>query len=126
MLTPTACSRATSRPHRHLALVILHQHEAPQFGTEVAADAAGQRGDNHLAIGRQPALAPVMQRAGADRQVLHVIRLVALELRAGRMRRLQHLGFHRDPRRNLAAAPQRATLATVGRLGVLLHPARLD
>ncbi len=38
--------------HRHLALVILHQHEAAQLRPKMAADAAGQRRHDRLAIRR--------------------------------------------------------------------------
>ncbi len=92
----------------------------------MAADAAWQRGHDHLTRRRQPALAPVMHRTRADHQVLHVIRLIAFELRTCRVISPQHLGFHLDPRRYLAAAPLLGSLAAAEWLGVLLHAARLD
>jgi len=44
---------------RHLALVMLHQHETAQLRAEMAAYAAGQRRHDRLALRRQPALAPI-------------------------------------------------------------------
>ncbi|MGI4940468.1 MAG: hypothetical protein ACRYHQ_07885 [Janthinobacterium lividum] len=76
--------------------------------------------------GVSPTLAPVVHRPGADHQVLHVIRLIAFEVRAGRIHGPQHLGLHLDPWRHLATAPLLATLAAAGQLGAFLHPARLD
>lgn len=48
--------------HRHLTLVVLHQHIALQLWSEVAADARRQRRHQRLARRRQPALAPVAHR----------------------------------------------------------------
>ena len=112
--------------HRHLSLVVLHQHEATQFRAEMATHAAGQRSHDHLACRRQPTLATVMDRAGGDHQVLHIVRLVAPELRARRMGRPQHLGLDLDPRRHLATATPFAARAGAAWVSVLLHPARLD
>ena len=66
--------------HRHLALVVLHQHVAPQLRPEVAADAVRQRRHQGLPGRRQPALAPIAHRPGGQHQVLHLVGLVALEL----------------------------------------------
>ena len=111
MLTPNACSSADQPLHRHLPLVILHQHEAAQLRPEMAADAAGQRRHDGLAGRRQPALATVAHHPRGQHQILHLVRLVALELRARRTRHPQHLGLRRDPRRHLAAAAALAPLA---------------
>ena len=117
----------TDQPlHRHLSLVILHQHEAAQFRPEMAADARGQRRDDGFTRRRQPALATVAYHPRGEHQVLHLIRLIALELRALRSRHPKHLRLHGDPRGHLATAVAVAPLAMRLRPGGVFHAARLD
>ena len=89
---------------RHLTLVILHQHEATQLWPKMAADAAGQRRHDRLALRRQPALSAIAHHSRGQHQLLHLVRLVTFELRTRRMRHPQHLGLGHDPRCHLAAA----------------------
>ena len=126
MLTPIACSSVDQALDRHLTLVILHQHEAAQLRPKMAADAAGQRRHDRLALRRQPALAAVAHHPRGQHQVLHLVRLVTFELRTRRMRHPQHLGLGHDPRRHLAAAAAFGPLAAGLRLGRVLHAARFD
>jgi len=59
MLTPIAWQQRDQALNRHLPLVILHQHEAVQFRPKMAANAAGRRRRDRLALRRQPALSSV-------------------------------------------------------------------
>ena len=68
--------------HRHLAAVILRQHEAPQLGTEVADDPGRQR-RHRRPLGRQPALTPKPDHMTAHHQILDHIILVALNREPG-------------------------------------------
>ena len=101
---------------RHLALVILHQHEATQLWPKMTANAAGQRRHDRLALRRQPALASIAHHPRGQHQVLHLVGLVTLELRTRRMRHPQHLGLGHDPRRHLAATPAFDPLAATLRI----------
>ena len=112
--------------NRHLALVMLHQHEPAQLRAEMAADAAGQRRHDRLTLRRQPALASIAHHPRREYQILHLIRLVAFELRTLRRRYPKHLGLGCDPRRHLATAAAFCPLGLGLRLGRLLHAAGLD
>lgn len=92
----------------------------------MAADAAGQRRHDRLALRRQPALAAVAHHPRGEHQVLHLVWLVALELRTLRYRHSKHLGLGRDPWCHLAAAAALGAIAAGLRLGPFLHAARLD
>ena len=112
---------------RRLPLMILHQHEAAEFGAEMAIDPLRQRGQDGASVRRDPAFALVKCGAGRNHQVLHQKRLVALEARAFRHGR----GFHHpvlndDPGRHLAAPPRLLLLGGLGRLRSLVHAARFD
>jgi len=134
MLTPTACSCVTRRstvtwPWWY-CISTKRRSSGPKLAPAeagVAANAARQRCHDGLARRRQPALAAIAHYPRADHQVLHLVRLVAFELRAWwHRRRPQHLGLQRDPRRYLAAAAMLGPLAAGLRLRPLLHAARLD
>jgi hypothetical protein len=92
----------------------------------MAADAARQRRHDRLALRRQPALAAVAHHPRGEHQVLHLVRLGALEPRTLRYRHSKHLGLGRDPRCHLAAAAALGAIAAGLRLGPFLHAARLD
>src|SRR5271157_6334100 len=92
----------------------------------MTADAVGQRRYEGSALRRQPALAAVAHHPRGNHQLLHLIRLVALELRARRRRDPDHLGLGRDPRRHLATAAAFDPLAAGLLLGRILHAAWLD
>ena len=68
--------------HRHLALMVLGQHEAAQLRPEMPADAGRQRCCHHVAVRLLPALAAEIHDVRADHQVLHHKIRVALEARA--------------------------------------------
>ena len=92
----------------------------------MAANAAGQRRHDRLALRRQPALSSVAHHTRGQHQLLHLVRLVTFELRTRRMRHPQHLGLGHDPRRHLAAAAAFDPLAATLRPGRVLHPAWFD
>src|ERR1700722_6136928 len=106
--------------------MVLHQYETAQLRPEMAANAAGQRRHDGLAIRCQPALPSIAHYPPRDDQILHLVRLVALELRTLWNCYSEHLGLGCDPRCHLAAAPVFGSLAARLRLGPLLHAARFD
>ena len=111
--------------HRHLAAVILRQHEAPQLGTEVADDPGRQR-RHRRPLGRQPALTPKPDHMTAHHQILDHIILVALEPRARRHGRRDDAILVDDQAfRALAPALGLAPPSPL-RPARSLHPARLD
>ena len=93
---------ATASPTRQggLPLMILHQHEAAEFGTEMTIDPFWQRCQDGASIRRDPAFAPVTDRAYRNRQVLNQEWLMALENRSFRDRGFHHTVFDGNPRRN--------------------------
>ena len=113
--------------HRHLALVVLRQHEASQFRPEMAHRAHRQRRDDALPIRRQPAFPPQPKNMRPQHQVLHHEALVALEARARRNRGRDHpVLVDGPPRRLVAAAAARSGCRVGWRLVARLHPARPD
>ena len=92
----------------------------------MAASAAGQRRHDRLAVRRQPALSSVAHHPRGQLQLLHLVRLIAFELRTRRMRHPQHLGLGCDPWCHFAAAVAFGSLAAALRFASLLHAARLD
>ena len=110
MLTPIACQQRHQTLDRHLPLVILHQHEAAQLRPKMTADAAGQRRHDRLAIGCQPTLPAIAHHPRGEHQVLHLVRLVALELRTLRNRYPKHLRLKRNQQRSRRMQRQDALL----------------
>jgi hypothetical protein len=92
----------------------------------MAADAAGQRRHDRLAIRCQPTLPAIAHYPRGEHQVLHLVRLVALELRTLRNRYPKHLRLRRNPWHHLAAAAAFCPLAAAFRLSRILHAAWLD
>ena len=126
MLMPMACSSMTKRLDRHLALMMLHQHEAAQLRAEMAADAVGQRRQDGLALRRQPAFAAVTHRPRAEHEILHLVQHVAFELGPRRNPHAKHFGLRLGAERHAASAATCCGLAARRRLGRVLHAARLD
>ena len=54
-----------------LPLMIVHQHEAAEFGTKMAIDPLGHRCQDRASIRCDPAFAPVTGRAHRNREVLN-------------------------------------------------------
>ena len=111
--------------HRGLSLVIEHQHEAAQFGTEMAIDARRQRRRDDLPIRRLPTLAAELHHMGADHQVLHHVARGALQARAKRGDDGDDALLVDNEFVARAAAPALGRTLRRLRLGGLLHPARL-
>jgi hypothetical protein len=65
--------------HRGLCLMVLCEHEAAQFRSEVTIDAGRQRRRYHLAVRGQPAFAAGVHHIRTDHQILHYETRVALE-----------------------------------------------
>ena len=98
--------------HRHLAFMILRQHEAAQGGPEMTAADAHRQGRQDLAsVRRHPALAPIARDMRPHHQILHDEIFVALEARPFGHRRLDYaVLMDRATRRLWAAAPPLARL----------------
>ena len=112
--------------HRHLALMVLHQHEAAQFRPEMAGHPCRQRRDHGDTLRRHPTLAPVADDLRPQHQLLHHEGLVSFEPRPRRHRRLDDPLRNTRPRRQLATAAPFVSLTRSLRLARLLHAARLD
>ena len=114
----------------HLALDVAGQDQPPQGRAEPADDPGRQRGDDRAPIRRQPALPAIADHPWHQDQILDDDVLVALEARAGRRRRLQHLllADHQviPLRATSTLALRLARLPRRRRLARLLHPGRLQ
>jgi len=113
--------------HRDLSLMILGEHEAAQFGSEMTVDAVRQRRHDRLAVRGLPALPAEMRDPRLDHQVLNQEAGIAFETRAGRRRGLERpllvdrqFGFRAAAPTALATGHNRRGLAR------LIHSARLD
>jgi len=110
-----------------LPLMVLHQHEAAQFGSEVAVDPLWQRSQDRPAIGRDPAFALVTDRVHRNHEVLHQKGFMTLKARPRRDLGRDHFLFHVDPRRDLAPATSALLfLCRFRRLGAFVHAAWFD
>src|SRR5450432_1398366 len=103
--------------------MILHQHEAMEFGTKMSRDPLGHRGQDRSAVGRDPAFALITGRAHRNHKVLNQERLIALEARSRRNLGLDNLLIDADPRRHLTTATPLLSPAGLLRLGALVHAA---
>src|ERR1019366_5815008 len=106
--------------------MVLHQHEAAEFGAKMAFDSLRQRCQDRPSIRRDPALPLVTGRAYRDHQILHQKRLMALEARSRRDHGLDHLVFNVDPRRHPAAAPPLLHFGGARRISALVHATGFD
>jgi len=106
--------------------MVLHQHEAAELWTKMATDAGGERCNDGCSIERQPAFAPVMDRACRDHQVLHSVGFVTLERRTLRMFCAYHLDLRRHAGFHLAAPTYFSGCVDTLRLRCLLHATRHD
>ena len=109
--------------------MVLGEHEAFEFRSEVAGDASRQRRHDGLAGRRQPALAPIEHGVRLHDQVLDHELLVALETGASRnVLRPDDLALGDGELRSLGPAPPDLALAFGRRPGLrrLLHAARRD
>ena len=111
---------------RHLALVMLAQHEPPQSGPEVADEPRRQRRHHRLAGRRPPPFPPKPDHMAAHHQFLDDEVLVALEPPAQRNVRLDDpLFVDRKPCRLATPTPALPFPAPRLALRRLLHAARL-
>ena len=76
--------------YRHLARVILSEHEAPELGAEVADRPRGQSRHHRPTIRGDPAFTAVADHVRTQDQLLDHVGLVSLEPRAGGNGRLEH------------------------------------
>ena len=111
---------------RDLSLMILGEHEAAQFGSEMTVDARRQGRDHRLAVRGLPALPAKAGHMRADHQILHQITRVALETRAGWRIDLELALLVDHQLRARAAAPALARPVRRLRLARLFHAARFD
>jgi len=125
MPTPSARELRGQPLHRHLTLVVLGEHEAAQVRAEMSDDTGWQWRQHRLPVRRRPAFATVTDDPGLQHQLLHDERLVALEARPRRRRRLHHPILDADPRSRLAAPAMLARSRRLRRRGSV-HAARLD
>ena len=100
----------------HLALMVLGQHEAAQFGAEMAFDAAWQRRDDRAPVRRQPTLPAIAHDMRAKHDVVDDEVLVALEPRTARNRSLEDPVLVDDPPGSPAATASRRLRDGAGRL----------
>src|SRR5271165_1916366 len=104
--------------------MVLHQHEAAQFRSEVAVDSLRQRGQDRPPVGRDPAFALVADRTHRNHEVLHQKGLVALEAGSGRDLGIDHGLFNADPGCDLAPAGPLLMFSGFRWRGTLVHAAR--
>jgi hypothetical protein len=109
-----------------LTLVVLHQHEAAQFRSEMACGPLRQWSQDRPPVRRYPALAQVAGRLRRDHQILNHKWFVAFENRSWRNLDPDHCVFDFYPRRDLAPARLLPRLPRLRRRGAFLHTARLD
>ena len=81
---PNPRSIVTSRRRRDLSLMVLGEHEAAQFRSEMTIDAWRQGRHRRLAVRGPPAFPVKVGDKRADRQILNQEARIAFETRAGR------------------------------------------
>src|SRR5208337_1318821 len=106
--------------------MVLHQHEAAEFRSEMAFDPLWQWGQDRPPVRRDPAFALVTGRAYRNHQVLHQEGFVTLEAGSGRDLGLDHLLFNVDPGCDLAAATPLLWFGGLLRLRAFVHATRFD
>src|SRR4249920_2952922 len=107
--------------------MVLHQHKAAQFGSEVAFNPLWQRSQDRPAIGRDPAFALVTGRVHRNHEVLHQKGFITLEARPRRNLGRDHFLFNDDPRRDFVPATSELLfICRFWRLGAFVHAARFN
>src|ERR1700678_2705737 len=106
--------------------MVLHQHKAAKFRTEMACNPDWQWSEDRPPVGRYPAFSLVTGRTYRNHQVLHQKGFVTLEARLERNLGLEHLLFNADAGRDLAPARTSITCRRFRRRGTLVHAAWLD
>src|SRR5580698_2795271 len=106
--------------------MVLHQHEAAKFGTEMAIDPIRQRRQDGAPVRRDPTLALVTDRTGGNDEILYQKRLMTLEARSFGDRDFHHMVFNAYPRRHLASEMPLLPLGRLRRFSSLVHAARFD
>jgi hypothetical protein len=109
-----------------LPLMILHQHETPQVGAEMAARPLRQCGDDGPPVRGDPTLSQVADRPHRKHKLLHQIRLVALEARSRRGGCSQHTVLNADAGADFAPPWTVALPFRLGQFAGLVHAAGLD
>src|SRR5208282_51710 len=112
--------------HRRLTLVVLHQHEAAQFRSEMAFDPLRQGSQHRPAVRHYPALAQVTGRLRRNHKILDQKRFVTFENRSCRNLDPDHIFFDFDPRRDLASARLLLLLLGLRWFGAFFHAAWFD
>ena len=122
---PEAAQMRDDPRYRHLARVILSEHEAPELGAEVADRPRGQSRHHRPTIRGDPAFTAVADHVRTQDQLLDHVGLVSLEPRAGGNGRLEHplLVDHKPVD---LATPAARLAFRARRLGGLLHAARFE
>ena len=106
--------------------MVLHQHEAAKFRTEMTFDPFWQWGQDRPAIGCDPAFALVTGRAYRDHEVLHQKGLVPLEARSGRDLGIDHFLLNADARHHLTPAGPPLVFTGFRWRGAFIHAARFN
>src|ERR1700679_1801735 len=106
--------------------MVLHQHEAAQFGSEMAFDPLWQRSQYRPALGRDPTFALILGRAYRNHEVLDQKGFITLEARPRRNLGRDHLLFNDDPRGDLAPAASLLFFSGFRWLGTFVHAAGFD
>src|SRR5205814_8750570 len=110
----------------HLPLVMLDEHEAGQFGAEMAADTAGLRSDQRATVRGLPTFPAIAHDMRANDEVLDDEVFIALEPRPLRNRRLAAPLLVDGPLGRLVATATARPVRCRSWLARLLHPARLS
>ena len=112
---------------RDLSLMVLGEHEAAQFRSEMTIDAWRQGRHHRLAVRGLPAFPVKVGDKRADQQILNQEARIAFETRAGRrIGRELALLMDRQFRARAAAPPALARRVRRLRFASLFHAARLD
>ena len=106
--------------------MVLHQHEATQFRTEMAFDPLRQWSQDRPAVRRYPAFSQVTGRLRRNHEILNQKRFMTFENRSWRDLDLDHLFFDFDPQRDLTPARLLPQFPRPRRRGAFFHAARFD
>jgi hypothetical protein len=106
--------------------VVLHQHEAVQFRTEMAFGSRWQRGQDCPPLRRYPAFSQVTGRRRRNHEILDRKGFMTFENRSWSDLGPDHLFFDFDPRRDLASARLLPGFLELLLRGSFFHAARFD